>query len=122
MNVKCWCQNCGHELETTHIGTCPYCGKTGKNCKVVASSVIGITCSASSTKTRVYFEYSNKRISAIVLVIMVDVAIALITTAIGFLAGNTVIGFVLSLVIILVSNILYKRKEKTLIHEITKYL
>ena len=90
MNVKCWCRHCQNELEPTHIGVCPYCGKTGKDCKAVASVAIGISASTSVTKTRTHIEYHNKRIRAVILIIIVDFAILLITTGIGFLAGKLI--------------------------------
>jgi len=40
--VRCWCQHCGEELEPGHTGVCPKCGKTGKECKVTASCIIGV--------------------------------------------------------------------------------
>ncbi len=47
--VKCWCQHCKKELPPSHTGPCPYCGKTGKDCKVTATAVVGIKASASAT-------------------------------------------------------------------------
>lgn len=30
--LKCWCRYCKKELEPSHTGPCPNCGKTGKDC------------------------------------------------------------------------------------------
>ena len=47
--VKCWCQHCKKELPPSHTGPCPHCGKTGKDCKVRATAVVGIKASVSAT-------------------------------------------------------------------------
>jgi hypothetical protein len=47
--VKCWCKNCKKELPPSHTGPCPYCGKTGKNCKATVTAVVGIKASVSTT-------------------------------------------------------------------------
>jgi uncharacterized membrane-anchored protein YitT (DUF2179 family) len=79
--------------------------------------------SASATRTRVYFEWRNKKIGALIGAIAIDVAIASIATVVGFFVSNALgalIGFVVSLVIIIVSNVLFKRRVKTTIREIKK--
>ena len=45
--TKCWCRNCGIELPPSHTGPCPECGKSGKDCKVTASAVVGMKASLS---------------------------------------------------------------------------
>ena len=47
--LRCWCQHCGEELEPGHIGVCPKCGKTGKECKATATAVLGLKASAAAT-------------------------------------------------------------------------
>lgn len=41
-SIKCWCRHCKTELEPSHTGPCPSCGKTGKDCRVVVKTTIGI--------------------------------------------------------------------------------
>ena len=50
--VKCWCKHCGIELPPSHTGSCPKCGKTGKDCKVTATTTIGISGSLRARKKR----------------------------------------------------------------------
>lgn len=45
----CWCRHCGKELDPGHTGPCPYCGKTGKDCKESALARVGLKASASAT-------------------------------------------------------------------------
>lgn len=40
--LKYWCRYCKKELEPSHTGPCPNCGKTGKDCRVVVEAKIGI--------------------------------------------------------------------------------
>jgi len=47
--VKCWCKHCKKELLPSHTGPCPHCGKTGKDCKVTATAVVGVKASMSAT-------------------------------------------------------------------------
>jgi hypothetical protein len=47
--MKCWCKNCKTELEPSHVGPCPKCGKTGKNCIVTISETIVVKSSVSAT-------------------------------------------------------------------------
>jgi hypothetical protein len=47
--LRCWCKHCGEELEPGHTGVCPKCGKTGKECKVTASVVVGVKDSVAAT-------------------------------------------------------------------------
>lgn len=47
--VRCWCRHCKVELSPDHKGPCPKCGKLGKDCKVIASAVVGIKASVSAT-------------------------------------------------------------------------
>jgi len=122
--VKCWCQHCGRELELGHTGKCPYCGETGKRCEAIASVAIRLKVSASATRTRVYFEWRNKEIRAIIGAIIIDTAIALVFTLVGFFVSSTLgalIGFVVSLVIIIISNVFFRRRVKTIIREIKEY-
>lgn len=119
--IRCWCQHCGRELEPSHTGKCPYCGKAGKRCEATASVAIGLKLSASTTRTRVYFEWRNRRIRATIGAIGIDAAIALVSTLAGLFAGNAfgaLIGFVVSLVIIIISNVFFKRRVKTIVREI----
>ena len=46
--VKCYCRNCGIELPPSHTGPCPYCGKTGKECKASAHVTVGVKTLAHS--------------------------------------------------------------------------
>jgi len=41
-SAKCWCIHCKQELEPSHLGPCPKCGKTGKECRVTAEARVGI--------------------------------------------------------------------------------
>jgi uncharacterized membrane protein len=119
--VRCWCQHCGRELALSHTGKCPYCGETGKRCEAIATAILGLKVSASATRTRVYFEWGNKKIRALIGAIAIDAAIALISTLVGFFVSNALgalIGFVVSLVIIIISNVFFKRRVKTIIREI----
>lgn len=50
--VKCWCQHCERELEPSHTGPCPYCGKSGKRCVAIAAETIGIKGDAEAVHTR----------------------------------------------------------------------
>ena len=50
--VECWCQHCKKELPPSHTGSCPYCGKTGKDCKVTATDVVGIRGSLRARQKR----------------------------------------------------------------------
>jgi len=80
--------------------------------------------SASATRTRVYFEWRNKEIRAIIGAIIIDTAIALVFTLVGFFVSSTLgalIGFVVSLVIIIISNVFFRRRVKTIIREIKEY-
>ena len=47
--LKCWCRHCGTELPPNHTGPCPHCGRTGKDCKVSTTTVLGIKLSVSTT-------------------------------------------------------------------------
>jgi len=119
--VRCWCQQCGRELELSHTGKCPYCGETGKRCEVTVSVILGLKVSASAARTRVYFEWGNRTIKATIGAIFIGTAIASISTLVGFLVSNglgALIGFVVSLVIIIISEVFFKRKVKTIIREI----
>ena len=119
--VTCWCQHCGRKLELSHTGKCPYCGETGKRCEATASAILGLKVSASAKRTRVYFEWRNREIRAIIGAILIYTAIALVSTLVGFFVSNALgalIGFVVSLVIIIISNVLFKRRVKTIIREI----
>ena len=119
--VRCWCQHCDRELEPGHTGKCPYCGETGKRCEAIVSVAIGLKVSVSATRTRVYFEWGDKKIRALIGAIVIDAAIALVSTLVGFFVSNALgalIGFVVSLVIIIISNVFFKRRGKTIIREI----
>jgi hypothetical protein len=48
--VKCWCRHCKRELPPSHTGPCPYCGKKGKDCKVIAKATVGISASLRARK------------------------------------------------------------------------
>jgi len=50
--VRCWCQHCKKELPPSHTGPCPYCGKTGKDCKVTAIAAVGISGRVRARKKR----------------------------------------------------------------------
>ena len=43
--VRCWCQHCSRELEPSHTGECPYCGKSGKRCEATALVGVGVVVS-----------------------------------------------------------------------------
>jgi uncharacterized membrane protein len=119
--VRCWCQHCDRELKPSHTGKCPYCGETGKRCEATASVTLGLKVSASATRTRAYFEWGNKKIRALIGAIAIDAAIASVSTVVGFFVSNALgalIGFVVSLVIIIISNVFFKRRVKTIIREI----
>ncbi len=47
--VKCWCRHCRKELDPSHTGPYPYCGKTGKDCKATFKDTVAIKASASAT-------------------------------------------------------------------------
>jgi len=118
--LRCWCQQCGRELEPSHTGKCPYCGKTGKNCEVTASVAIGLKVSASATKTRSYFEWFNRDVRTIVGFTI----IGSVSTIAGYFAGKAfgaLIGLGVSLAINVTLTILSKRKKKILVREVTKY-
>ena len=119
--VRCWCQHCDRELEPSHTGKCPYCGETGKRCEAIVSVAIGLKVSVSAKRTRVYFEWHNREISATIGFIFIDTAIALVPILVGFFVSNAIgvlIGFGVSLVIIIISNVFFKRRVKTIIREI----
>jgi uncharacterized membrane protein len=119
--VRCWCQHCDRELKPSHTGKCPYCGETGKRCEATASVTLGLKVSASATRTRAYFEWGNRKIRALIGAIAIDAAIASVSTVVGFFVSNALgalIGFVVSLVIIIISNVFFKRRVKTIIREI----
>ena len=119
--VRCWCQHCDRELEPSHTGKCPYCGETGKRCEATASAILGLKISASATRTSVYFEWRNKKIRALIGAIAINAAIALVSTLVGFFISNALgalIGFVVSLVIIIIFNVFFQRRVKTTIREI----
>lgn len=40
--LKCWCRYCKKELKPSHTDPCPNCGKTGKDCRVIAEVKIRI--------------------------------------------------------------------------------
>lgn len=122
--VKCWCRHCGKELEPSHTGKCPYCGKTGKDCKVTIHATVGIKASVSATRTRVFFEWHKKEINAVIVGIVVDTILAAGSTLIGLFVGGilgAIIGFAVAFFIILLLHTLFKRRVKTLVREITKY-
>jgi len=48
MIVKC--KHCGKELPREHKGSCPYCGKVGKDIKVTAAVAIGVGVGKGSAK------------------------------------------------------------------------
>ena len=119
--VRCWCQHCDRELEPSHTGKCPYCGETGKRCEATATAILGLKVSASATRTRVYFEWGNRKIRATIGAIFIGTAIVLVSTLVGFFVSNALgalIGLVVSLVIIIISEVFFKRRVKTIIREI----
>ena len=50
--LRCWCRHCKAELPPDHTGPCPYCGETGKDCKVTVTAAIGIRTNLRATKKR----------------------------------------------------------------------
>lgn len=110
------------DLEPSHIGMCPHCGKAaGKKCHATFNSVIGISASVLVEKQHNTIEMKTKPVKVLIVMIIIDVLILIVCTLIGLLAGNALMGFIVSLVAILIVDIWFKRKEKTIISEITKY-
>jgi hypothetical protein len=122
MEIKCRCQNCQNDLEPRHTGACPHCGKTaGKICDGVALVSIGIKATVSKSKTSTFFEFYNKSIKAMTAMIMIDIVIFILGTIVGILVGNILISSIVSLVLIIGFDIFFRRKEKNIVREITKY-
>ena len=43
---KYWCQHCKRELERSHTGPCPYCGKSGKQGKETGAITVHVKVGA----------------------------------------------------------------------------
>lgn len=114
--VKCWCQHCGQELEPSHTGNCPYCGKIGKKCEATATVAIGITVSASAEGTRVFFIWFNKKVGLTTGFIVIDIAFLLLSTVVGYVVGifgqlfGALAGFVVGLIIIILYDLRLRNK------------
>lgn len=122
-NVKAWCKHCGRGLDPSYIGNCHHCGKTGKRVEAVLSTAIGLKASVLAERTRIYFEWVNRRISAVIVTIAIDIVIAIVATIIGYFVGGplgALISLGASIVLITVTNFFLRRKAKREIREITK--
>jgi hypothetical protein len=60
--AKCWCQHCHFELELSHRGECPNCGKIGKDYTISSTAGISDESKCSGERTRISFEEYNKKI------------------------------------------------------------
>jgi cation transport ATPase len=50
--VKCWCRHCKKELPPNHTGTCPYCGKSGKDYTATINTAVEISSRLKVRKKR----------------------------------------------------------------------
>jgi hypothetical protein len=124
MSLRCRCQHCGGELEPSHAGACPHCGKTGKSYVATIIEAIGPKASVSAETTRIYFEIYNRKISAVLVAIAVDIVIAIVGSMIGWAVGGllgALIGLAVSVALIVPLNLFCRRKVKNQIREIRKY-
>jgi predicted RNA-binding Zn-ribbon protein involved in translation (DUF1610 family) len=89
-NVKAKCQHCGSELDPSHIGPCPSCGKTGKEVIVTVNSTVRLKTAVSKEQTSAYFEWLNIRVDVNFIALTAVWVIALVVTAaIGSITGDT---------------------------------
>jgi len=122
--VMCHCRNCRQQLEPRHTGKCPNCGQTGKDCVAIVRATVGLKVSVSAERTRTYFEWHNREISAVLVATAADTVIAIVGSMIGWAVSGlwgALIGLAVSVALIFATNIFCRRKVKALIREITKY-
>lgn len=121
---QCRCKHCHFELAPSHHGECPNCGKIGKDYPRSSNAGISLESKCSVERTRISYEEYNKKIKVIVCNILKDILLALIATFIGLLIGGwfgALIGFLFSLIIIIITNVFFRRKDKMKIKETTKF-
>lgn len=120
--VKC---QCGKELDSSHTGPCPYCGKTDRKLVKVSNETIEIKEFDLANLLRESWEELNKRKKDIRVAITIDISIVMVATTIGYFGGGrdllgALIGFAASAILIIITNFLCRRKTKTKVREITK--
>jgi len=83
------CKWCGTPLEATYTGTCPKCGKDGKNIVVSSQSIENINTSLELEHQRRYIK-TNKNVQTII------ITITIISPIFGLIFSG-IIGFVVGL-------------------------
>lgn len=87
---KCNCNHCGKELDPSHTGPCPECGKSGKTMKVVVNEKIVI-------KTGLKIQAEGTKIEKKPKLIILFIVVWIISSIIGSLMSFP-IGFVIGLI------------------------
>jgi len=121
--VKC---QCGKELDSSHTGPCPNCGKTDRKLIKVVNEPEEIKEHDWANLIRESWEEINKRKKDIIVAITIDIAIVLVATTAGYFCGDhdiigALIGSLISILLISVINLLFRRKVKTKTTTITKF-
>lgn len=102
-SVKAKCKYCDKELDPSHTGPCPSCGKTGKEVILIVNDKVGLKASVSEErKVKLYLDWFKRKFS----LTWVAKAIAIVFNMVVIITASQFVGLAEALIILVYSIIL----------------